>query len=117
MQSNDQTVQILDECTWKVGTDFSKLALEYCKGFALFMKLQKSGYTLDKKRVGTYRNHKLGQILVLQLRVIEELLRDSRYQREKLELVQLLVGRHGDPMVDKCIVGMLRVAVTASNKS
>lgn len=44
----------------------------------------------------TYRDDKFSQILVLQLGVIEQLLRDSRDQREELEFVQLLVGRHRD---------------------
>lgn len=44
----------------------------------------------------TYGYDKLGKVLVLQLGVIEKLLRDSRHEGEKLELIQLLVGRHAE---------------------
>ena len=43
----------------------------------------------------TYSDDKLGKVLVLQLSMIEKLLRHSRHEGEQLELVQLLVGRHG----------------------
>lgn len=43
---------------------------------------------------GTYSDDKLGEVLVLQLGVVEQFLRDSRDERKKLKLVQLFVGRH-----------------------
>lgn len=43
----------------------------------------------------TYSDDKLGQVFVLELGVVEKLLGYAGYEREKLELVQLLVGAHG----------------------
>ena len=65
------------------------------------------------RKMDTYSYDELGEVLVLQLGMVEKLLRDSRDEGEELQLVQLFVGRHVRRSVSGAILGQ-RAARTAS---